>query len=271
MLRSAIIHVRTLLTGLGVAVLLGACTVSFTHEGPGPDVGVDGRPDVSEILDVVSPADDGAGDSGIVDAALDVAALPDVGVDAGCPPGTKLCNTSCVEVTNPATGCGAQSCDPCAYAHADALCIGGVCALGTCENQWGNCDLDPATGCETDLNSSVSHCGGCGASCSLPHATMTCQGGNCQFAACDGDYQSCDGNLLGTGCETDIGWDDQNCGSCGTVCHAGFDCNNTACRCSSNADCDTGGGGTCDSYYRLCECPTMYCYGPCQSDGTGCL
>jgi hypothetical protein len=261
------IHAGQALAVVGWLMFLGGCTVSFTHEGPGPDVGVDGRPDVSEIPDVLLPGEGGPDEAG----SLDVAAISDAAVDTGCPPGTKLCDDSCVGDSNPATGCAGASCDPCAFAHADALCVNGACALGTCENQWGNCDLDPVTGCETDLNSNVNHCGGCGDPCSLPQATMTCEAGSCQFSICDDDYQSCDGNLLGTGCETNIGWDDQNCGSCGNVCHAGFDCNNTACRCSTSADCDTGGGGTCDSFYRLCECPTSYCYGPCQADGTGCL
>ncbi len=270
------LHIQTpysaLVLGLaGLAGLLGGCTVSFTHGDPGPDVGVDGRPDVAEIVDVESLADGDSGDAGTVDAAVDVAVIPDAEADAGCPSGTKLCNASCVGVTNPATGCASASCDPCEFAHADALCIGGACALGTCENLWGNCDMDPTTGCETDLTSSVNHCGSCGDPCTLPHATMTCQGTSCQFSSCDTDYRNCDGNLLGTGCETNIGYDDQNCGSCGNVCHQDFNCNNTACRCSSNADCDTGGGGTCDSYYKLCECPTVYCYGPCDTDGSGCL
>lgn len=245
--------------------------MSFTHDGPGPDVGPDGRPDVSEITDGTASTDGASEEAGAADAAADAAAMLDAAQDAGCPPGTKVCASACVPVDSPATGCAAATCDPCGFDHASALCVGGACALGTCENLWGNCDMDPATGCETDLTTSVDHCGACGDPCSLPNATMTCQGAACQFVSCDNDWRDCDGNLQGNGCEINIGWDDQNCGSCGNVCYPGFDCNNTACRCSSDTQCDTGGGGTCDSYYRLCLCPTSYCYGPCQADGTGCL
>jgi len=241
--------------------------VSFTHDGPGSDA----RPDVSELPDVLM-THDGADDSAVIpDAGADAAPILDAAPDAGCGPGAKPCGSSCVSLSDPATGCAAATCEPCDFTHGAALCIAGACALGTCENLWGNCDLDAATGCETDLTSTLDHCGACGDPCSLPHATMSCQASVCQFQGCDTDYRDCDGNLQSNGCETNTGYDNQNCGSCGTVCAPGFNCNNTACRCVTDADCNTGGGGTCDSFYKLCLCPTSFCYGPCQTDGTGCL
>lgn len=263
-------------TALLVTLTFGwasGCTVSFAHRLPvGSDGGADGSLDASVVAD-------GSLDASVIadstveplDAAPDALGLPDAQADAGCAPGTKWCDTTCVSVDSPATGCAQPSCEPCSYDHASAICVGGACALGLCENQWGNCDMDPATGCETDLTSTLLHCSACNQSCALPQAEMSCVGGGCQFLGCMSGYQNCDGNIQLNGCETDIGYDDQNCGSCGNVCYPGFDCNNTACRCSSSAECDTGGGGTCDSYYRLCKCPVSFCYGPCNAAGTGCL
>lgn len=250
-------------------LLLCGCTVSFAPKLQGrdgsPDANLDASLDASGLPDAqVEPAD----------AAPDGAVILDAQADAGCPPGTKWCDTTCVSVDSPGTGCAADSCEPCVYDHASALCVGGACALGVCENLWGNCDTDPATGCETDLRVTTNHCGSCPNSCSLPNANMTCVNAACQFQGCVGGYQDCDGNLQLNGCETNTGYDNSNCGSCGNVCYSGFNCNNNACRCSTHAQCDTGGGGICHSYYKFCECPGgsyTYCYGPCNAAGTGCL
>ena len=216
--------------------------------------------------------------SGILDgevkpdvATVDGAALLDAEADAGCPPGTKWCDTTCVSVDSPATGCAQESCEPCSFDHAAALCVGGACALGSCENQWGNCDTLAGTGCETDLTSTLEHCSSCNHSCALPNANMSCQVGGCQFLGCMDTYQNCDQNLQLNGCETNTQWDVSNCGSCDYQCYSGFDCNNSWCRCWTNADCDSGGGGTCNSTYRLCMCPTQYCDRPCNATGNGCL
>ena len=46
----------------------------------------------------------------------------------------------------------------------------GVCALGACDGSYGNCDGNPANGCETDLRTTVTSCGACGRACAFAHA-----------------------------------------------------------------------------------------------------
>ncbi len=252
---------------LTLSVWLAGCTVSFTHPGPGPDTGPDSRADVSILPDAaVQP-----------DRAVDAAPPPDTGSDAappvpdgGCPPDSKECSATCVPLTDPATGCAANSCAPCNIPHATAVCTAGACALGSCDTNWESCDGNPATGCETDLATDASNCGSCGHGCSLPHANMGCQNSSCQFLSCVGNYRDCDNDVQTNGCETDTTDDDQNCGGCNVVCAASFNCSATACRCSTDSQCNTGGGGTCDPGMSLCRCPIVWCEGPCHSSGNGC-
>ncbi len=49
-----------------------------------------------------------------------------------------------------------------------------MCALGTCEDGWDNCDFQEETGCETDVWISFNHCGTCN--------TTTCN--HCRQGAC---------------------------------------------------------------------------------------
>lgn len=272
---------------LAALLALTGCTTRFVPGDP-HDATVDAAQgmDVSELRDSAATRDvwigrDGAADAaardgGATDAAPADAAPADAAptVDAGCPQGTKWCGGACVSVDSPATGCAAPSCDPCLYDHGAALCVSGHCALGPCENGWGNCDGDASNGCEADFQNDPAHCGSCPNACSTPHATVECQGGGCVTTGCQSGYADCDHDMSTNGCEIYTRSDDDNCGACGRVCLTGFHCNNTMCRCSSNSQCDPNGVGECDGYYQLCECPagsSVWCGGPCNANGHGCL
>ena len=113
----------------------------------------------------------------------------------------------------------------CRYANARATCVEDSCTLGACRGTWGNCDGDPASGCETDTMSDVDNCGRCGTRCSRTNGTATCMGGECRVV-CDDGYANCDHSAY-TGCEIDLRTDPENCGACGKVCmfpNAGGDC-----------------------------------------------
>jgi len=199
------------------------------------------------------------------DSTSDVA--QDSAPDVGCAPGSKPCNGSCVPTGSPATGCAGDSCEPCVFDHGEALCVAGACALGQCENGWGNCDTVDVNGCEANLMTSADHCGSCGHACDYPHASGVCKSGTCAFDGCYDGWADCNASV-GDGCEISTKSDDKNCGYCGHVCSSGFVCNNTMCRCNVDTDCDTGGGGTCDGYYKLCDCPhSGLCGGPCTPTG----
>jgi hypothetical protein len=108
-----------------------------------------------------------------------------------------------------------------------------------CDAGTANCDGDPSTGCETDLDSSMEHCGSCGTSCEVSNSQMACNAGSCEVISCDGDFANCDGDAS-TGCEVDTSSNDDNCGSCGETCDAPDSdtvCSDSSCEIVS---CDAG-------------------------------
>jgi hypothetical protein len=81
-------------------------------------------------------------------------------------------------------------------------------------------------GCGTNLGTGLDNCGACGHVCGSAHTTaVTCAAGGdggpgaCSFT-CSGAYQHC-GSDDSSGCETDIGTDQNNCGACGHSCQGG--------------------------------------------------
>ena len=104
----------------------------------------------------------------------------------GCPAGFKDCNNNpadgCETPINTIANCGACG-KSCTFPNASALCSGGSCALGTCNSGFGDCDGNPANGCESALNS-VTSCGACGVACT---GAERCLGGSCQVPCTPGD------------------------------------------------------------------------------------
>jgi len=105
---------------------------------------------------------------------------------------------------------------------ADASCDGRcVCAPGR-----GDCDGDPANGCEVDLLVTDRHCGTCGQACS---GTTRCSDGLCRGGACRAPLVAC-----GMQC-ADLLSDSRHCGSCGANCSAGTPrCCNGSCAARCN-------------------------------------
>jgi hypothetical protein len=64
----------------------------------------------------------------------------------------------------------------------------------------GDCDRDPANGCEADLTADADNCHVCGLSCRGAHATEGCFGGVCRVIACEPGYGDCD-RRAENGCE----------------------------------------------------------------------
>ena len=135
-------------------------------------------------------------------------------------------------------------------ADADGECI------APCSSGWGDCDLDPANGCETLLNTE-SNCGGCGHDCSLVfhdvHADGECNLGHCVIADCKVPWKDCDG-LATNGCETNT-TEPGHCGGCAVSCFAQFPHANAAC---DSGKCVLGschqGWGDCDgAAFNGCE------------------
>ncbi len=157
--------------------------------------------------------------SGCTIGGVSAACNPPCGVGKECVGGTCYDEDSCQ-----VTGCNAHS-----------TCSGDNCV---CNSPWADCDGNFTNGCETDTNSSGSHCGSCNSNCNGVCNSGTCipdpvcrGGAGCNSHAtcthsgcvCDGSYKNCDGNW-NNGCEVNSLTDESNCGSCGNTCSTGEYC-----------------------------------------------
>ncbi len=181
---------------------------------------------------------------------------------------------------------------------ASASCSNSQCTNLNCDAGWGNCDNDASNGCETDLETSLLHCGRCStatvdAACEFGTrgvASAVCVAGKCNIT-CDPGRSNCQNSLSCTpavagctedvfvsgtgrdGCETAIDSDKLNCGACNNVCE---DANNvtlancvaSACdivTCATDkADCDGDPANGCEassSQAELCNASNT-CQGP---------
>jgi hypothetical protein len=109
----------------------------------------------------------------------------------------------------------------------NARCQNGVCQ---CNAGYENCNRDWQDGCEAHLATDMAHCGGCDRPCQLPHASETCQAGECRVTACEPDRGNCNG-LHADGCESDLQNDPAHCGSCPNDCGLDAVCQAGACAC----------------------------------------
>ncbi|MDB4932426.1 MAG: hypothetical protein JWM10_4910 [Myxococcaceae bacterium] len=124
-----------------------------------PDVGVD-VPDVPDVVD-----------------APDVPDVPDVPVDMPpvCPAGQTLCGATCFDLAADPSHCGACT-TACALPNAVAGCAAGACVVASCTAGFGNCDGNPANGCETSVVADDARCGACTNVCG---ADRYCTAGAC--------------------------------------------------------------------------------------------
>jgi hypothetical protein len=132
----------------------------------------------------------------------------------------KVCDGQCREATDPAFGCTAESCSPCALPNATAHCESNQCKIATCSPDHADCDVSEfthdATGCETNLDTNPAHCGACGNNCFDidPTKNWACSDGACQESSCAIGSANCGPNGE---CES-ISADPSQCGACNDFC-----------------------------------------------------
>ena len=129
---------------------------------------------------------------------------------------------------NPQDGCEANTlsdvanCGQCgtrckAVANGVPGCMAGACGIGMCNPLFGDCDMNPANGCEKSLAADIANCGACGMACNFANGTGACNNGQCGLISCNMGFADCDKNPA-NGCEGILESDPANCGQCGNVC-----------------------------------------------------
>jgi hypothetical protein len=159
---------------------------------PEPDAATTPAPAPEEDAAPAPPADANANAATAPPA--DAGAPADAG-PAPCAPNERRCGSRCVSSADPAFGCGAANCTPCALARATPTCVAGACAVARCATGFADCNGSGADGCETDLSRTAS-CGACDAVCpALPNAIVACKLGRCT-ATCGAPFRTCAGRCV---------------------------------------------------------------------------
>jgi hypothetical protein len=133
-----------------------------------------------------------------------------------------------------------------------AVCVAGTCA-SICVSGFLDCDASETNGCEADIRTSTTHCGGCGRACDPARATGVCTAGACRIGMCDAGSADCNMNPA-DGCEVSTASDVNNCGMCGNVCRVAGGtsvCASGTCRLDTcmtgRGDCDMSAANGCET------------------------
>lgn len=151
-------------------------------------------------------------------------------VSEGCPDGFKECDGACVSVEDEEYGCARTSCSPCSLSNAVERCSAeGECVVASCVGAWEDCDRNPATGCEVNIERDPNNCGGCGTECPIPEeGQAACGRADCYVRQCSEPFADCNFDF-GDGCEVDTTTNRKHCGACEVSCEASEECEDGAC------------------------------------------
>jgi hypothetical protein len=149
----------------------------------------------------------------------------------GCNAGFDDCDSSAgceTPVAVDPAHCGDCSTVCPAVPNAMPTCAAGDCGY-RCEPGFDDCTGGP-NGCETNITSDTSHCGGCGDRCMSggPVMSFACMDSVCVITGCPAGRENCDGNFA-NGCEVRTSSDKDNCGGCGNDCGPGYRCCDGTC------------------------------------------
>ena len=140
----------------------------------------------------------------------------------GCAPNHADCNLDVedgceVNLQIDPDHCGACQDAACSGANGEPSCSAGACDI-VCSEGFDDCDENVrGNGCETNVLSSIQHCGACGTKCDSngPGWAAFCKMGQCGQTECEIGQGDCDGD--GT-CSDSLS-SPENCGGCGLTCN----------------------------------------------------
>lgn len=174
-------------------------------------------------------------------------------------------------------GCGKV----CSSNNGVAGCLLGNCVI-FCTPGFDNCDGNVANGCETNVNNTLAHCGGCNKPCNPANVNnAVCNGGKCEYDSCKSGWGDCDGNKA-NGCERNLLTSTNHCGSCGNNCNppsggsavcnngtCGFNCTGGLTKCGANCVDTKIDVGNCSSCGNACSCGVPNCQPTCSNSTCG--
>lgn len=191
-----------------------------------------------------------------------------------CLPAFLDCNLMAADGCETTKDTSVQNCGTCGnacqgFANAAPACSGGMCSVGACQPNFGNCDAVASNGCEANLLTSAANCTACGTACTANNGTPLCTAGVCSIT-CSAGFKDCDADVT-NGCEVNTAVSVNNCGVCGNVCppQGGQPaCVGGVCGVSNCA----GGKGDCDgNIANGCEATLATDPANCGACGTACF
>jgi hypothetical protein len=99
-------------------------------------------------------------------------------------------------------------------------CVAGQCAIATCvqaPTKYDDCDQVYLNGCELNVSTSLTHCGGCNVPCAVANGTPQCVAGTCRVQQCTPPWDDCN-QQVADGCETNLQTTVAHCGACNSPC-----------------------------------------------------
>lgn len=164
-----------------------------------------------------------------------------------------------IDLSTSLTHCGA--CGNVCSLRPNALtmtCTAGRCAVGSCVNGYGDCNMSEPDGCEVAGYANPFNCGGCNRACAAGQACV-----NAMCTSCTSPRVMC-----GTACVDTLS-DRQNCGACGTVCPTGAACASGRCVCPTGQTlCGTACANTASDTRNCGRCGGICPTGATCSGGT---
>jgi hypothetical protein len=203
----------------------------FTHEGEGAE------PREGVIVELISSRNQGGN-------VIDIIEQPRAPTDTDGRATAYLGSSTPGELVLRATANGALLCET--WNEGECIPLERVIAFYI---DCGGAEYIDCDGECVDPNTDPEHCGACNNACELENASSECVDSTCVISECDTDWESCDDDDS-NGCESNLLYDPNNCGSCGITCTPPELCDSGSCLING---CDPGATELCDGYDNDCD------------------